>query len=88
MKIREYLESQRRLDRLFTNAEGATFEQMAMESKSIWDNDACRGYAILAMQQVGLNDETIADVVHALRDAFSICTEEEAEKCYLDSKFY
>lgn len=48
-----------------------------------WRNDACMGYAIMAMQQAGLKGPTIQKVIGAMRWCFDDTTvEEAAQYCY------
>ena len=53
---------------------------LALESTSIWTNDACYGYCIEAMERAGVDRETIAKVVRGLHQAFDELTVEEAER--------
>lgn len=45
-----------------------------------WRNDACMGYAIMAMQRAGLNDKQIKKVMDAMVWCFDDTTVEEAAK--------
>lgn len=50
-----------------------------------WRNDACKGYAIMAMRGAGLDEQTIYKVGVEMTALFDSCTVEEAAKCYMDS---
>lgn len=45
-----------------------------------WRNDACIGYAIMAMQRAGLSDKQIEKVMDAMVWCFDDTTVEEAAK--------
>ena len=47
-------------------------------------NDACRGYVILAMRELGYKGEDIEKVVDALYGIFDLNSEEQAEQVYND----
>lgn len=50
------------------------------DSESIWSNDACYGYCIVAMQNAGFKRDEIVNLIHYLHSAFEEYTPEEAEK--------
>lgn len=47
-----------------------------------WRNDACKGYAIMAMQRAGLDEETIRKVSSQMTWCFDDTTVEEAARFY------
>lgn len=47
-----------------------------------WNNDACKGYAILAMKAAGLEEQTIREVSKAMTWAFDTNTVDEAADYY------
>lgn len=47
-----------------------------------WRNDACKGYAIMAMQRAGLDEETIRKVSGQMTWCFDDTTVEEAARYY------
>lgn len=53
-----------------------------------WNNDACKGYAIMAMNSVGLDAETIRDVIDAMTDCFDDTSVEEAGRYYVKGAIY
>ncbi len=48
-----------------------------------WRNDACKGYAIMAMQRAGLDAETIQKVSRQITECFDDTTVEEAADFYI-----
>lgn len=48
-----------------------------------WNNDACKGYAIMAMKRAGLDAETIGKVSDAMTDCFDDTTVAEAGRYYV-----
>ena len=48
-----------------------------------WNNDACKGYAIMAMKRAGLDAETIGKVSDAMTDCFDDTTVAEASRYYV-----
>lgn len=49
-----------------------------------WRNDACLGYAIMAMKRYGLTDSEIEDMIREIRECFDIYTIEEAANKYYE----
>lgn len=47
-----------------------------------WENDACVGYCLMAMEQAGLDDETQEKVLVQLYDSFDQYSLEEAAEYY------
>lgn len=48
-----------------------------------WRNDACVGYAMMAMRRTGVDDDTIQKVVHQMRWCFDDTTVEEAAAYFI-----
>lgn len=48
-----------------------------------WRNDACKGYAIMAMERAGLDAETIRKVSSAMTGCFDDTSVEEAGRYYM-----
>jgi len=48
-----------------------------------WRNDACKGYALMAMQRAGLDDYTINRVMHEMTWCFDDTCVAEAAKHYM-----
>lgn len=53
----------------------------------MWSNQACLGYAIIAMRNKGLDEETIRKVVNAMRSEFDFTALEEAADVYRKSPY-
>lgn len=53
-----------------------------------WSNDACKGYAIMAMERAKLDRETIRKVSSALTYCFDDTTVQEAEQYYRGGSIY
>ena len=51
---------------------------------SIWTNDACYGYIIMAMEDEGFDEKSIRNILRRLHDVFDQVSPEEAEKHYKD----
>ena len=64
--------------------DGRTLRDIMADTVSIWSNDSCKGYAIIAMREAGLDDQTIANVVRAFRFAFDDNSVEMAEQIYYE----
>lgn len=67
-------------------AEGYAAGRVGVLSQMIegpWNNDACKGYAIMAMVRAGLDPETIRKVSNAMTDCFDDTTVAEAGRYYV-----
>ena len=53
-----------------------------MLSDGPWRNDACMGYAIMAMKRAGLDDDTISKVISTMTDCFDDTTVDAAGQYY------
>lgn len=53
----------------------------------IWNNDACRGYVIMAMQDCGFSHKDIRCVVRQLYGVFDLHTVREAEQKYYSGDY-
>ncbi|MEW4368590.1 hypothetical protein [Paenibacillus kandeliae] len=51
----------------------------------MWSNQACLGYAIMAMKNKGLDDETIQKVIRSMQSEFDFTGVEEAADVYRKS---
>lgn len=49
-----------------------------------WRNDACIGYAIIAMEKANIDQETMWKILHEFTWAFDDYTVEEAAQHYID----
>lgn len=53
-----------------------------------WDNDACLGYVISALENLGYTPEQIALVVMELREIFDWLTVDDAERLFSGSDYH
>lgn len=82
MTIAQYLKS-------IPNAKtesGQDLKEIMLNNMPIWDNDACRGYCIQAMQDAGIDKDKIKDVLDNIRICFDDITVEDAGKIFLKFK--
>ena len=77
MKILEYI------DKNATCLPPALAEFLLQET-SIWTNDACYGYCIIAMENAGFSKKEINNIIHCLHLAFDTYTVEEAEQKWMN----
>ena len=78
MKLLKYLDNMK-------NAEiPEDLQCTLLGASSIWTNDACYGYIIMAMEDAGYKKEDIHKVLHCARNAMDFATPEEAEKKWID----
>lgn len=52
-----------------------------------WSNNSCLGYAIKAMENLKLDEETIKKVVSEMKYLFDVKTLEQAEEVYMKSRY-
>lgn len=78
MKIAEYMQK---------NADALPQElaNILTQETSIWTNDACYGYCIIALKAAGCTKKKINEVLHCLHLAFDEYTVEEAEKKWMNN---
>lgn len=62
--------------------EGRSEMMFAIFGDGPWRNDACVGYAIMAMKRAGLDDEAIRKVISAMTDCFDDTTVDAAGQYY------
>ena len=55
-----------------------SFDELMSSINGPWRNDACIGYAVIAMKRVGVNENTISDVVREMEVCFDEISVEEA----------
>ena len=55
--------------------------------KAPFNNNACRGYVIHAMNERKISPELIKNIIDELKYSFDFITEERAEKIYLESEY-
>ena len=52
-----------------------------------WNNSACLGFVITAMENLGYEPEKITEVVMELKELFDWFTIEDADEAYTDSNY-
>lgn len=62
--------------------EGRSEMMFAIFGDGPWRNDACVGYAIMAMKRAGLDDEAIRKVISTMTDCFDDTTVDAAGQYY------
>lgn len=75
MKIAEYIEKN-------TAALPPALAEILLQDGSIWTNDACYGYCIVALKNAGVKSKTLEKVIRCLHSAFDEYTVEEAEEAW------
>lgn len=77
MKVSEYIQK---------NKENVPAElaEILLQETSIWKNEACYGYVIVAMENAGYSREDINKLFNYLHSAFEEYTVEEAEKKWFE----
>lgn len=80
MKIAEYIKKNK-------EAMPPELAELLLNEGSIWTNDACYGYFILAMESAGYDREQIIEVFPHLKEAFEEVSVEEAEKKWVEYWF-
>lgn len=92
MTIKAYLDAHRKLNLQNADNAGPKWIDIIQESTSIWSNNACKGYVILALKKLSsshnLDDNFIQNVIYKLNSVFDDVSEEEAEKFYENSCFW
>lgn len=73
MKIADYIQKN-------NEAMPAQLAELLLKEGSIWTNDACYGYVIMAMERAGYDREQIIELFPYLKEAFEEASVEEAEK--------
>lgn len=56
--------------------------ELLVQETSIWTNDACYGYLVRALENMGFERKEIAEVVYSLHGVFDELTVEEAESVW------
>lgn len=77
MKIAEYVEKNKALL-------PSKLAEMLLQEGSIWTNDACYGYCIVAMKNAGFTKKKITEMIYYLHSAFEEYTVEEAEQKWIN----
>ena len=61
--------------------------RLAVMLSEPWNNDACRGYVIYAMEYCGFSPKDIQRVVAELHEVFDFCGLEEAQQHFENSPY-
>lgn len=80
MKYKDYIKQLEQLPHKDSN--GRSVAEMYADNIDIWNNYACIGYARIAMQAAGIDEQSIDKVIKELHHAFDDYTIEQAEKYY------
>lgn len=77
MKVAEYIQKNK-------EAMPPELAEMLTQETSIWSNDACYGYVIIAMRNAGYKEKDIDTMIRYLHSAFEEYMVEEAEKEWIN----
>ena len=80
MKYKDYIKQLEQLPHKDSN--GRSIAEMYVDNIDIWSNYACIGYARIAMQAAGIDEQSIDKVIKELHHAFDDYTIEQAEEYY------
>lgn len=80
MKYKDYIKQLEQLPHKDSN--GRSISEMYADNIDIWSNYACIGYAKIAMQAAGIDEQSIDKVIKQLHHAFDDYTIEQAEEYY------
>jgi hypothetical protein len=61
---------------------GQSLADLMLEHTSIWSNNACMGYCILAMRNIGYSENEIHEVLVSMNYAFDETCVAAAERVY------
>ena len=82
MKIAEYKERIADTKKMINRTDGSSLFDTLIDSAEIWNNNACKGYCILAMESAGCTQEQIRDVLRQFPDVFDFVSQDQAEAAY------
>lgn len=80
MRYKDYIDSLKQLPHKDSN--GKSIAEMFADDVEIWNNYAALGYARIAMQTVGIDEDTERKIINAMRAAFDDYTVDQAEQHY------
>ena len=81
MTIGQYLDDLQKLPE-YKNDKGAALKDTMLNITQVWSNYACKGYALHAMREAGLEPEQISEVLRQMSYAFNDKTVDEMEQFY------
>lgn len=76
--------SGKRTDKIFKGSDGEMYSSLEMEAliNEPWNNNACLGYAILAMEKLDFPADKIRAVARMMRSEFDVTSTSEAAEHY------
>lgn len=81
MKLVEFMEANKRAGM------PQSMQDLLIEQTSIWTNNACLGYALMAMEDAGYDEAEIRKFIRLIKDAMEFTGVEEAEEHYNHSPY-
>lgn len=75
------------VEKLLSKAYCAGYEQAKDEQPQVWSNQAALGYVISAAEQVGMESDTITQLIRSIHRVFDTLTLSEAAVCYRQSQY-
>ena len=85
MTVEDYRKSLEKLPHKM--ADGRSFAEVMTDRVDIWNNDAARGYAIIAAELAGVDPATVGEIVKKMRRVFDDMTVDEAAEVYVKSPY-
>ena len=82
MTVKEFMDKCRSMPLTPITPGAPSYAELMETETEIWSNDACRGYAMMAMQDAGLDQQTISKVLHVMHYVFDQVSVAEAEQHY------
>ena len=80
MIIAEYKERIADTKSMINKTDGSNLFNTLIDNAEIWNNDACKGYCILAMEDAGYNREQIREVLQKMTAAFDDISIDDAAR--------
>ena len=80
MIIAEYKERIADTKSMINKTDGSNRCDTLIDNAEIWNNDACKGYCILAMEDAGYNREQIREVLQKMTAAFDDISIDDAAR--------
>ena len=85
MTVKEYVEKLQTCNLHPMESDIPSFPEAMMSITQLWNDCACRGYAIMAMKEAELDRKTIERVIRAMDRIFNYVSVDQAEQYYYDS---
>ena len=80
MIIAEYKERIADTKSMINKTDGSNLFNTLIDNAEIWNNDACKGYCILAMADAGYHREQIREVLQKMTAAFDDISIDDAAR--------